>query len=267
LHPNLLFDIINYMKLMTYNILNGGEDRMELIIKIISNEKLDFLVINEANGFNENNNQRLNKLAEQIELPYFDLSLSGEYDYHTAIFSRYPFARKEQLKPMRNAGIMVNIKTKLGDLSIVGMHLTPYTEDLRLKEIELILNQQKKYENKILMGDLNSLSFSDNYNQKVIKGFNNYQLEKFTKDSKLCFNVIDKITSHGYLDAAYIFNKQKISTVPTGINKDKAHSASIRVDYIFTSTSLKDKVKSYSVIKTILTEKASDHYPVIIETK
>lgn len=255
------------MKLMTYNILNGGEDRIELITRVILNEKPDFLVINEANGFNKNDNQKLNVFAEQIGLPHSNLSLSGEYEYHTAIFSKYPFTNIKQLKPMRNAGIMINIKTKFGDLSIAGIHLTPYTDDLRLKEIELIINQQKQYQNRILMGDLNSLSLSDNYNQKIIKGFNNYQLEKFTKDGKLCFDVIERIISHGYLDTANVFNEQKVNTVPTKINQDQAHSTGIRVDYIFISESLKDKVKNYSVIKNPLTEKASDHYPVIIELK
>lgn len=100
------------MRLMTYNISNGGEDRFELIIEIISNEKPDFLVINEANGFDKNDNQKLNKFAGQIGLRHFDLSLSGEYEYHTAIFSKYPFTKIKQLRPMRNAGILVNIKTK-----------------------------------------------------------------------------------------------------------------------------------------------------------
>lgn len=255
------------MKLMTYNILNGGEDRLRFIIEVISKENPDFLVINEVNGFDKNHNQKLNKFAEQIGLTYFNLSLSGEYDYHTAIFSKYPFVKIEQLKLMRNAGILVTIKTNLGNLSIAGIHLTPYTEDLRLKEIDLITNQQKQYENKIIMGDLNSLSKTDNYNQELIREFNNYQLEKFTTDGKFRFDVINKITSLDYLDTATIFNQQKVNTVPTKANQDSAHMANIRVDYIFVSESLKYKVKNYSVIKNSLTEKASDHYPIIVELK
>jgi len=253
------------MKLMTYNILNGGEDRLELIIKVISNERPDFLVINEANGFNKNGNQKLNAFAKQIGLLYSNLSLSGEYEYHTAIFSKYPFMRTEKLKSMRNAGILVDIKTELGNLSVTGVHLTPYPEYLRLRELDSVSDQQEQYEDRILMGDLNSLSATDNYNQKIIRDFNDYQSEKFTKNGRLCFDVINRIASLGYLDTATIFNKQKIPTVPTKINQDKAHSINVRVDYIFVSESLRDKVKSYSVIRNSMTEKASDHYPVIIE--
>ena len=39
------------------------------------------------------------------------------------------------------------------------------------------------------------------------------------------------------------------------------------VDYIFVSDFLKNKVKNYAVIKNKMTEKASDHYPVVIELK
>lgn len=267
MRPHLLSDIIDHMKLMTYNILNGGEDRLRLIIKTISNEKPDFLVINEANGFDKNNNQKLNEFVKKIKIPNFYLSLSGEYDYHTAIFSKYPFIQKMPLKSMRNAGILISIKTGLGDLSIAGIHLTPYAEVLRLKEIESILIQLEKYKNKILMGDMNSLSRNDAYSDDIIKGFNNYQLKKFTTRNKLCFSVVDRITSFDYLDPAYIFNKQKINTVPTKINHDEAHVADMRVDYIFISPSLKDKIKSYSVIKNSLTDRTSDHYPIVVELK
>jgi exodeoxyribonuclease III len=255
------------MKLMTYNILNGGEDRLRFIIEVISREKPDFLVINEANGFDKNHNQKLNKFAGQIGLTCFNLSLSGEYDYHTAIFSKYPFIKIEQLRPMRNAGILVTVKTELGNLSIAGIHLNPYTEDSRLKEIDLITSRQKQYENKIMMGDFNSLSKTDDYNQEIINEFNDYQLEKFTIDGKFRFDVINKIISLGYLDTASILNKQKINTVPTKINQDSAHMANIRVDYVFVSEALKDKVKNYSVIKNALANKASDHFPITVELK
>ncbi len=250
---------------MTYNILNGGEDRFESIIKVVSSENPDFLVINEANGFEKNGNQKLDKFSEKTGLLHFKLALSGEYDYHTAVFSRYPFKEVREIKTLRNAGILVVIETKLGEISIAGAHLTPYTEDLRLSEIDLIANQQKQYPNKILMGDMNSLSVIDGYNEKMIKGFNNTQLEKFTTDGKFRFDTINKITSLGYVDTAVIFGKQKECTVPTKINQDEAHLINMRVDYIFVSDSLKNKVKSYSIIKNALTEKASDHYPVVIE--
>lgn len=255
------------MKLMTYNILNGGEDRLDSIVKVISGEKPDFLVINEANGFEKDD--KLNKFSKKIGLSYFKLSLSGEDDYHTAIFSKYPLKEVKEIKPLRNAGILAVIETEFGEISVIGTHLSPYTEESRSPEIDLIIENQKQYPNKILMGDLNSLSAGDGYNEEIIKGFNETQSNKFTTNGRFRFEVINKITSSGYLDSAVIFGKQKIATVPTALRADEAHLANMRIDYVFISDSLKDRLKSYFVIKNEITENASDHYPirVIIETK
>ena len=146
------------------------------------------------------------------------------------------------------------------------LHLTPYTEDLRLLEIDLITGEQKQFVNKILMGDMNSLSPKDGYDEKMISGFNEMQLKKFTTEGKLRFDTINKIMSYGYIDTAFILKKQKEYTAPTSINEYQAHS-NMRLDYIFISESLKNKLANYSVVKNLLTEKASDHYPVVIELK
>src|SRR4030042_6741724 len=251
------------MKLMLYNILNGGENRLDLILKVVKKEHPDFLVVNEANGFDREG--KLNKFSKEAGLIYAKLSLSGEDNYHTAIFSKYPFKEVEEIKPLRNAGILVVIETEFGEISIIGTHLSPYTEDVRLQEVNLIINQQKQYPNKILTGDMNSLSDKDSYNEEIIKNFNEAQMNKFTRNGKFCFDVIKKIISSGYLDSALIFNRKTITTVPTGVKQDEAHLTDMRLDYIFISDSLKKKVKNYSVVKDDLTDRASDHYPVIIE--
>ena len=250
---------------MTYNILDGGEGRLDLILKVIKTENPDFLVVNEVNGFEKDD--KINNFSREIRLPYYKLSLSGEYDYHTAIFSKYPFKEIKEIRPLRNAGTLVVIETELGEISIIGVHLAPYTEETRLTEINLIINQQKQYQNKILMGDMNSLSTGDGYNEEIIKGFNENQLSKFTTNGKFSFDVINKITSSSYIDTAEVFRKESVSTVPTEITQDEANLTEMRLDYIFVSDSLKNKIKSYSVVKNNLTNKASDHYPVVIEIK
>lgn len=254
------------MKLMTYNILNGGEGDFDAVIQAINNEYPDFLTINEANGFDANNSQKLKEFSGKTELPYYHLALSGEYDYHVAVFSKKPFKESKEIKPLMRAAISVLFETDFGDLSIIGTHLTPYTEDLRLPEIDLIAAAQKYCPNKILMGDMNSLSPSDGYEEKIISELNEMQLKKYTTDGKLRFDAISKIMSLGYTDTALIFNKEKESTAPTSINEYQAHS-NMRLDYIFVSESLKNKIANYSVIKNPLTDKVSDHYPVTVELK
>ncbi|MDO8657957.1 MAG: hypothetical protein Q7K55_04405 [Candidatus Levybacteria bacterium] len=247
---------------MTYNILDGAKDRLELVINAVKRESPDYLTINEANTFAENDNKILKYVAQKTGLSNFNIALSGEYNYHVAVFSKYPFKEVHKLQPLMRACLVALVDTELGPISIASLHLTPYSEDLRHPEIDIILNFQKNYNNRILMGDMNSLSKYDNYNPDIIKNFNEKQLKKFTTNGKFRFDAIEKIMSTGYFDTAWQLGKNKENTVPTPVNKDDAHS-NMRLDYIFISESLLPKLTEYSVIKNELTDKASDHYPII----
>jgi len=112
---------------MTYNILNGGEGNFDAVIQVVKNESPDFLTINEANGFEENDSRKLKDFSNKTGFPHYQLALSGEYDYHVAVFSKKPFKVVKEVIPLMRAGILVVIETNFGDLSIVGTHLTPYT--------------------------------------------------------------------------------------------------------------------------------------------
>lgn len=249
---------------MTYNILDGGDDRIGIISEIINQAAPDYLTINEANGFEAGNQQRLRYLSEQTGLPYYHLSLSGSQAYHVAVLSKYPFKVVEELKPLIRAGIATVVNAESGEMSIVGAHLAPYTEELRIPEIELIVKHQAKYNHRILMGDMNSLSPQDGYSEKIIDNFNETQLNKFTSDSKLRFNVVQKLLDSGYVDCGVLLGAEKTPTAPTASNEDDSH-ANMRLDYIFVSEALRENVKTYQVVKNDYAEQASDHYPVIVE--
>lgn len=62
------------MKLMTYNILDGAAAGLDQVIEVVVRESPDFLTLNEANTFSENNNQILKKFAAKTDFPYYELS-------------------------------------------------------------------------------------------------------------------------------------------------------------------------------------------------
>jgi len=249
---------------MSYNILNGGEAGLDLVIDVVRSESPDYLTINEANTFADSNQKVLREFAERTGFKYYELALSGEYDYHVAALSKYPIHKVQKLQPLMRACIVGVVKTEVGEISIASLHLTPYTEDLRHPEIDLIVGYQSKFKNRVLMGDMNSLSPNDGYSPEMIKDFNEMQLKKFTTDGKLRFDAISKILSSGYIDCAVKLDKNRIHTAPTTVNEYSAHS-NMRLDYIFVSESLVPSIQSYGVVKTNLTDKASDHYPVVVE--
>ena len=111
---------------------------------------------------------------------------------------------------------------------------------------------------------MNSLSKHSGHRDGMIKSFNGMQVKKFTTNGKLRFDAIDKIMAKGYYDSALLLKKNKVYTAPTSLNEYEAHS-NMRLDYIFVSESLIKNVKSSEAVKNTLTEKASDHYPVIVK--
>ena len=243
---------------MTYNILDGGHD-FDAVLETIKTEKPDFLTINEANGFDENNNQKLKEFAEKTGFSHFHLALSGEDDYHVAVFSKLPLREIREITPLARAGILVVIDSDFGEICVLGTHLTPFGEDLRMAEIDLLISAQTPYANKILMGDMNSLAKSGQYSVKM---FSEKQATKFVNDNQVRYDVTERILSSGYIDTAVLCDTRD-TTVPTPVNRDPYH-AELRLDYIFVSDSLRENVASYSVVKNALTDKASDHYPIVV---
>lgn len=252
------------MKLMSYNIWDGAPDRLSKVVEVVQNESPDYLTVNEANTFSAHNNKILKEFASKTGFPYFDLALSGEMDYHVAVFSKFPLRNVVKLQPLARACLIAEINVPIGLISIASLHLTPFTEDMRHPEIDLILRAQKTAENRILMGDMNSLSPHDNYSDSIIKNFDNVLLTKFTKGGRLRFDAIKKIEESGYYDCAVIKKKSSDPTVPTSIASKSDHGR-MRLDYAFVSKPLTDYIDNYSVISNELADTASDHYPIIIE--
>ena len=243
--------------------MNGGKERLPFIVEIIKKESPDCLTINEANTFVADSNKILKHVADETGFPYYDIALSGEFDFHVAVFSKFPLKSVRKLQPLKRACLIAFIETKFGEISIASLHLTPNSEDLRHPEIDLVVNSQKDWENRILMGDMNSLSSRDSYSPDMVKKLNEVSLRRFTTDGKLRFDAIEKIESSGYYDSAVQLGKNKEITSPTLLNEFSQHY-NMRLDYIFLSKSLLSRLVDYKVIKNKLTEKASDHYPITV---
>jgi len=250
---------------MTYNILNGAVDTFEKVSNVISTEQPDILVINEANGFDLDGESKLKSLSEIIDLPYHDLALCGDGgEYNVAILSREPLAGVSHLDGFARAAIGIELTTKLGTVSLIGTHLSPFGEKERIAEIKRIIKAQEKYDHKIVLGDLNSLSPKDDYDPAMVFAFNAMQTKKFTAKERLIFDAINTFSEASYVDPAVITGQQKIYTAPTSINEFQAHS-NMRLDYVLMSPRVADKLKAYKVIKNDISGHASDHYPVVVE--
>jgi len=245
---------------MTFNIWKGGIDdlgsRIGFIIDVIKEVKPDFLALQEANNFEKDDYALLKRVSNETKLPYYSLSPGALYEdgrhYHVVTLSRYPLREEYTFQDFtfQAAALSVVIDSPLGELSLCNLHLHAFSEDKRLKELEIILKYQSKYKNHILLGDFNSISNKDEYNVESL------EVEKR-------FDVTDFLNKN-YTDVTSYLALDNGSTHPTPINTDPTITKQIRIDYEFVTPPLATHIKSATVIKTPISEKASDHYPVTL---
>lgn len=238
---------------MTYNIQDGGNGRIDDIVKIFKLHAPDFISVNEASDFDKNDARLLKELSKKVGLRHYYLALSAQSRSHVVVLSRYPFKTIQELRPLKNAGVVVTIATDLGDISVAAVHLASIPEDVRLNELNIAISQQAKCDLRIVIGDLNSLSERDDYGSR-----------QKAEVEKPRYDVVNKLEQSGYFDAAVECGKQKEYTVPITQDNNVIYR-NLRLDYIFVSEYLKRRLSNYMVINNELTEKASDHFPVIVE--
>ncbi len=253
------------MKIMTNNILEGGIDnkgsRIEHIIDVIKEVNPDFVALQEANNFDENDSELLKTISNETNLPHYALSPGAPYPNRkrcpVASLSRYPL-RKEHTFPessFQSAALSVAIDSPLGEISLCNVHLHANSEAERLKEIKVIIKYQSKHENHIILGDLNAISRSDN--------IPNLSTEESTRYDLTRFDVTDML-GESYVDVVSHVDVSDNSTHPTvGVSHPICKNP-IRIDYIFVNPPLASNIKSGAVIKTKASDIASDHYPVVV---
>lgn len=252
------------MKFISYNIQNGGNNRIFKIINVLKDEMPDFLAIIEANGFEKNNFKKLKELSEKLELKHYHLELSSNSDSHIAILSKYPLSNIRHISLFKRAGVVTNIETEYGNISVAVVHFAPNTEDTRLDELDKLIILLRKCDTSIILGDFNSLSMKDNYSLK--KKYFSLNDEKNCEIFAPRFDVISKLEQLEYTDVAVFLNMNMQCTVPITIDGDLIFR-NLRLDYVFISKNLITELLSYTVVNNSLTKDASDHFPVIVEFK
>lgn len=250
---------------LSYNILEGGQDRFEEIITIVKSVKPDILCLQEVNGWEQDDWKTLKLFAFKTGFKTYELGQAKNSDYHVATFSKLPILFHQTFVGIQNAALHMVVDTNVGEVSICNVHLSPYEESYRLEEIDKVLKSQLKYKNSIIVGDMNSLSFHDGYKNDVVSQLNMTQLKKFTKGGKLTFDVIVKVEGQQYKDVAVLKKQNSEPTVPTGASKDQAHRTPLRLDYAFVSQALNTRIYSYEVLKNKQTDVSSDHYPIVVK--
>lgn len=246
------------MKIVTYNILYGGQERLPLITQLLRDQHPDLVALQEAND-----RRAVEQLADALNMHL----LFGEANstFHVAWLSRWSvsFVRNYQLAVLHKTLLRIDVPWNGETLHLCTTHLRAgYADEheaCRLGEIEAILGeiQPMLAEPLLLVGDLNAFAPDDLVASLPI-GEDGVADRRFIETRKRL--VIARLREVGLLDCYRVLHPTE-----AGYTCDARRGPSMRIDYCFASQALAPFLSSCEVIQNNLTPKASDHLPVQVE--
>jgi len=241
------------LRVMTYNILEGGGERMPYIRDVIRGQSPDIVAIQEAND-----GDLIAALARDLEMRL----IYGEANsaYSIAWLTTLPIHRSQnhRLPELRKTLLELEVEWEGQSLRLYNLHLaaTPEAEDQRLKEIQAVLRVMGPAggEPRLFVGDFNSISPNDRYMSDIQFPEEDVAFaERAYAQPRL---VIPTVLDAGYVDVDRALNPEGAgytTRTPTPV---------VRIDYIFASPALAARAVSCGRIEGSLPVYASDHLPV-----
>ena len=260
------------VRIISYNVWYGFTkvpERKDTWINWMKEQRPDIVSLQELNHYTPE------QLAEDAKDYGHDYSaLLKQEGFPTGITSRYPIEDIQRTEEGFHHGLL---RVKIQQMYLYVIHLHPSNWETRKQEINLILQDMKQLPSDakvILAGDFNTFSSYDSvyYAHGRLEPFFNdrdmqYQ-EKNLNQGELDYTVIQEVMDFGLIDLEA--SKRTLSysftgSFPTLIEKEGEHGDIRRLDYIFVSENLSDKVDDAKIIATDTTLILSDHLPVLVD--
>lgn len=260
---------------MVYNVERGfhsrdhllEQHRLEAAQRAVQVVNPDFLAITEACYGGPNSQNRIMNYAQLFGFPYHHFGPFPKFgprkgdEGGNCLLSRLPMQAETVQLPYKSAiRAKITLENKL--LTIDVIHPSPTVTDAEKIKTHrsLITSRQAPY---ILAGDFNTVSPEDvsSYDfaqlAEDIKAYNPEKAELIIKNWQDA-QFVTWLLSQGLKDA--FPQEARESTVPTRYTS-KREGSGVRMDFIFTSPDI-TSIDGY-VLKTVDTEIASDHYPIV----
>jgi endonuclease/exonuclease/phosphatase family metal-dependent hydrolase len=249
------------MRIVSYNIYNGGEGRADPLAEVILAQRPDVVALVEADD-----SVTLQRIARRLKMDYIE---APGRQHTSALLSRCPITETIN-HGLVNEGLTRSFleATVLDDGGVewpIGvLHLHPGAtnadEALRRSEMDVVLKilQRHRETNRphLLVGDFNSNAPYQRIEPQRCKIKTRQAWLK--NGSNLPREVIQKITMAGYLDTYHELHDEKAEMVGTFDTQNPGQ----RVDYIFSFGVEKSKIKSAWIEQDRLAKYASDHFPI-----
>ncbi|WP_224249830.1 endonuclease/exonuclease/phosphatase family protein [Hyalangium gracile] len=256
------------VKVMTFNVLFGGQDRFDAILALLSQVRPDVLVLQECLWWETGD--RLHQVAAALGLPadasHIHLGTSRPRGsgkrYHVALASRRPLqAVRIHNDPRQIGHCLVQCQFDAGaPVTLFGTHYDAHNEDARLVEARYLCDlldpvtfREGLY---LLAGDLNSLSRKDPYPADFAERVREAGTDKYGHPPR--FSVLDTLESFGWVDTLYY--RQAPAQWVTARRQNNGVVIDYRTDYVLASPRMAERLIQAEVVDV---GEASDHHAVV----
>lgn len=249
------------IRVMTYNILNGGNGRESLIRQVIEAARPDVIVFQEVyeKAF-------LLSLGRALEMGHY--LGSGNARHRVALLSRFPIRNPQSHHPSppiwRNV-IDASIEFSPGrTFRLIGVHPMPnlgvLCEAWRLWEARHVIRHCQQYADEPLLiaGDFNAIAPGDRFRTGTMPAW--LKLILFLQGNRVYHVSMNAYLTSGLVDCYRVMNREDDGfTLPPP-------TPNARLDYILVNPQMQASLTGCSVIRepnAVL--HASDHYPVVAD--
>lgn len=248
------------LRVMTYNILNGGAHREHFIFEVIEKAKPDVIVLQEV--FTE---AFLKSISHSLGMNYF--MGRGNKERKVALLSKLPvlsFKSYHPILPIWRNFIDAEIEFEPNRIArVIGVHpianLGIVFEIWRWWEARYVAQHVRNYHHLpcLIAGDFNAIAPGETVKMETMPKWLKWII--YLQGNRVYHFSIAKFLSAGFTDCFRMLNSDEGFTLPPP-------NPNSRLDYIFANATMRPYLKKCWVVrKPDGVDLASDHYPVMAE--
>jgi len=252
------------VRLLSYNIREGGVGRAEQIAEVISAASPDVVALQEAR-----HPAVVERIATLAGFPYW-----GSRPLHsTGFLSRVPVIEHGWRHPPRTRHALLEVSLGDGLPRVFVLHLrawfSKWNEQRRARELrglldgiqEQLVREQHAFAFHVLCGDFNALAPGERFDPSPMPAWIRGMVWLSGRD--IARSTIEMMRADGYADAWRAVHpdseREPGYTFPVW-------SPHVRLDYVFTPVAFASRITSCEVRRTPdVARSASDHFPLLVE--
>lgn len=263
------------MKVLSYNTLFGGFDgtdrtRHDAQLKFIAEQAPDVLLLQEARGFECDGQALLLATEHRLGMRGF-LGLAPHTGQNTAIFLKAgirALAVETDAVHFHHAKLSVTAQVPgfADPVSFISVHLCPNSANVRLNEVAYLVNEAASNRHSLVGGDFNTISPADAVPSDLADLPDHFRLRYTDVTGRQPdTRPLQFLSSAGWLDLGLQDDDAtRVPTVPTA-GFEGTEFATFRSDYFLATAPLARRARHYGVLRNSVTDRASDHYSIVVE--